>query len=237
MRRTLCLLVMVAAAVAPAFAQTTDPRAVMHFFFGSGTPLVSCTPVRACQLVLEPGETVLDTIAGDSSHWQIVRGTTGAGAPTYFIKPSDVGVPTSNLIISTTRRIYDVHLEAVPDSPHELYVFDYPHSVASLAPAVASNVAVLSGPASYDFSYRTSGPSWLAPTVVCTDGAHTWLQMPASLPDVPLLYTIDANGQQELVTVHRDLRWWRIDGVPRKIIIVSGAQRDAAQVSVEYLTR
>jgi len=241
MKAILACLLLVLSASRLADAQTSDPSVLYRFTYGGTIPTLECSPLRACALMLEAGETVIDTISGDTSHWQIIRGVSGPGAPTYFIKPVDAGMPPTNLIITTNRRTYDIQLSAVAQTPHDLYAFRYPSVPKPVAlaipnPTVATQPPLTPpfGPQIYDFNYRVSGPNWLAPAVTCTDGAHTWLQMPAQLPDLPSLYTIDANGAEELVTVHRDGRWWRIDGVPSKIIILSGAQRGETRVTVEH---
>lgn len=236
----------------PAEAQGTqvyvDAAGVVRFPYGYGTPQVQCSPVHACVLMLQSGETVYDTVAGDTVRWQIVRGVSGSHAdvPTIYLKPIDAGLPATNLVITTNRHTYDIALVAVVDTTHTLYGFYYPSSDASsvssttntLATPVApsSSQTLGNGPAAFDYGYQVSGPSWLSPTLAATDGDHTWLRMPADLHDAPAFYVIDASGAQEVVTVHRQGQWVRIDGDPAKIVIVSGAQHGNQQVTVEHVS-
>ncbi len=94
--------------------------------FGHRNPTLVCAPLRICSIVLEPGETVLDLLSGDTQHWQTFELATGPGGstPIVAVRPmvdfelSDTCDKTTNLVITTDRRIYDVVLE-LPPCTHE----------------------------------------------------------------------------------------------------------------------
>ncbi len=95
--------------------------------FGHRYPTLVCAPLRICSIVLEPGETVLDLLSGDTQHWQTFELATGPGAstPIVGVRPmvdfelSDTCDKTTNLVITTDRRIYDVVLELPPCTPEQ----------------------------------------------------------------------------------------------------------------------
>ncbi len=93
-----------------------------RFPFGHRQPTLVCAPLRICSIVLQEGETVLDVLAGDTQHWQTFELYTGVGGstPIVAVRPmvdfefSDTCDKTTNLVITTDRRIYDVLLELPP---------------------------------------------------------------------------------------------------------------------------
>ena len=98
-----------------------------RFPFGHREPTLICAPLRICSIVLEAGETVLDVLTGDTQHWQTFDLSTGPGGarPIVGVRPmvdfefADTCDKTTNLIITTDRRIYDVLLELPPCSAEE----------------------------------------------------------------------------------------------------------------------
>lgn len=82
--------------------------------FGHGQPVISCAVLRACVLELESGERMVnDPIAGDQARWIIETARTGVdGRNTLVVvKPKECDI-TTNLVVSTDRRVYDVTLDA-----------------------------------------------------------------------------------------------------------------------------
>ncbi len=97
-----------------------------RFPFGHRQPTLVCAPLRICSIVLQPGETVLDVLLGDTQHWQTFDLSTGLGGstPIVGVRPmvdfefSDTCDKTTNLVITTDMRIYDILLELPPcDEP------------------------------------------------------------------------------------------------------------------------
>jgi type IV secretion system protein VirB9 len=74
--------------------------------------------LRACVVELEPGEVLVnEPLAGDQARWIIAHARTGpAGANALVVvKPKACNV-TTNLVLSTDRRIYDIDLDSPPCS-------------------------------------------------------------------------------------------------------------------------
>jgi type IV secretory pathway VirB9-like protein len=97
--------------VAPALER--DHAALVPY--GHGRTVVRCAPLRACALELEPGEAVLNTASGDSERWlvQIAAAGPGGKTPLVVVKPTSCDLST-NLLVATDRRLYEVALEAAP---------------------------------------------------------------------------------------------------------------------------
>lgn len=133
---------------APASSPTTV-RSMRSYRFGASEPVLTCTVLRACVIELETAETLVDDpIAGDQARWIITTAKTGRGGASTLVvvKPKACDVST-NLVLSTDRRIYDVDLDSPPcperdTNPKRAYTrhikFIYPNESVSSAIAPAS---------------------------------------------------------------------------------------------------
>jgi type IV secretion system protein VirB9 len=88
--------------------------------FASAQTVLTCSVLRACVVELERGETLVnEPVAGDLARWIVIRGRAGPGGANALVvvKPKACGI-TTNLVLSTDRRIYDVDLESPPCSAY-----------------------------------------------------------------------------------------------------------------------
>ena len=84
--------------------------------FGAPQPVVSCTLLRVCVVELQAGEVVVnEPITGDPVRWIIESAKAGPDGRNALIvvKPKFCQI-TTNLIIPTDRRIYDLTLDSPP---------------------------------------------------------------------------------------------------------------------------
>ncbi|HKC84198.1 MAG TPA: TrbG/VirB9 family P-type conjugative transfer protein [bacterium] len=185
------------------------------FPFGHAQPTLSCTVLRACVIELEPGEVVLSRIAGDTERWEITPAPAGADGRTVLIvvKPHDCDV-TTNLVLATDRRLYDLTLDSPPckdrsTNPQQPYVrhvrFYYPDETIARwsKPVDPPPVRIAPDVLSLNFAYRVErehGFPW-APAQVFDDGAHVYLKLPeqARHAEAPVLFLVDDDGSQVLV--------------------------------------
>jgi type IV secretion system protein VirB9 len=196
-------------------ARTVVQGNFANFPFGHAQPTLSCTVLRACVIELEPGEVVLSRIAGDTERWEITPAPAGADGRTVLIvvKPHDCDV-TTNLVLATDRRLYDLTLDAPPckgrsTNPQQPYVrhvrFYYPDETIARwsKPADPPPVRIAPDVWSLNFAYRVErehGFPWV-PAQVFDDGAHVYLKLPeqARHAEAPVLFLVDDDGAQELV--------------------------------------
>jgi hypothetical protein len=112
------------------------------------------------------------------------------------VKPTLLDLET-NLVITTTKRVYDVTLRSAPSAQHPHISFFYPDEDAAARAAAAEHEraaldAVLAGTPQIavdraDTKYKVTGDTGLLPDKVFNDGARTfvqWKMLPAELPDV-----------------------------------------------------
>ena len=189
-------------------ARVLRQSAVWVFPFGHTQPVLACAPLRASVVELEEGETVLGVVAGDTERFAVDLAATGRSGrtPLVVVKPLAYDV-TTNLVVSTDRRVYHVTLDSAPRpsrargedlNPQARYArhvrFYYPDdALAALAaePSAGAGTAAVrptvasgngDGAVSLDdltFAYEWSGDPVLRERVarVFDDGAHTYVQL------------------------------------------------------------
>ena len=203
---------------------------VMVFPFGHSQPVVAAAPLRASVIELQEGEAVLGVVAGDTERFAIDQTQTGASGsvPLVVVKPLAYDV-TTNLVISTDRRVYHVTLDAAPaprsqrgrsradENPQPRYArhirFYYPDDAlaagrataeAARPPAPEPSLSDLASLDELDFGYRVVGDREIRELVerVFDDGVHTYVQLdPERLRGgtVPVLYVQGPSGDRELL--------------------------------------
>jgi P-type conjugative transfer protein TrbG len=185
------------------------------FPYGHAQPTLTCTVLRACVIELEPGETVRSRIAGDTERWEITPAPSGPDGRTVLIvvKPRDCDI-TTNLVLATNRRLYDLTLDAPPckgrsTNPQQPYVrhvrFYYPdETIAEWAkPPDPAPVRVAPDVLALTFGYRVRKEKrfpW-APAQVFDDGARVYIKLPeqARHGAAPVLFVVEADGAKLLV--------------------------------------
>ncbi len=178
---------------------------VLLYPYGLYQPVLTCTVLRACVVELEAGETLISLIAGDDQRWLIDHTATGVGAgtPLVSVKPIDHNI-TTNLIISTDRRVYHITLDSPPGSrarsdynPLGHYTrhirFYYPDQHHML---VSQNGSIRDQPEGLTLNAlnhrymwrREKGFPW-SPEAVFDDGERVYIKVPVAAfeKDQPLL--------------------------------------------------
>ncbi len=196
---------------------------VMVFPFGHSQPVLACAPLRASVVELEPGETVLGLVAGDTERFAVEQTTTGPSGrtPLVLVKPLAYDV-TTNLVVSTDRRVYHVTLDAAPrrgrgegDNPQPRYArhirFYYPDDASASAqtdrPVVPTTALSAGESASLDelhFGYAVTGDAALVRSVerVFDDGVHAYVKLKREATrggEIPVLYVLGPSGEREIL--------------------------------------
>jgi type IV secretion system protein VirB9 len=151
-------------------------------------------PYRVTDIILEPGETVLEQpVMSENNVWEVAAGVSregGLDVQHFFIKPSKLYL-TTDMVIITDRHVYHLHLKSFPDRHMLMVKWNYPPvfsnsltkgAVPSLSlPAGLEKEKALVDPAFLSFDYKISysifkKPLWL-PRRVYDDGAKTYIQL------------------------------------------------------------
>jgi len=169
------------------------------------------SPSFISAILLEPGESLGDVAAGDTSRWMVqeTSAETGIdGRTIVLVKPQATGLRT-NIVLVTDRRTYTIEAIAQAGSAYSAQIaWCYP----------AEEEARMASVDQLDFGYRvraTRGgrPNWM-PTRVFDDGRRTWIEMPeaARSSDLPPLFVITGEGA-ELVNYRVQGRRYMVDRI------------------------
>lgn len=194
------------------------------FAFGQSMPKLTCSPTRACDIEMEPGEKVRKVIIGDGVNWHwdgadsIEKGET---LQHIIVQPKDRDLET-NAIITTDRRTY--HIKLYSPKVEGAYInragFYYPEKLVSAwtdkvaAEAVAKQKEVQSNvlpspvlPQRLAFDYEIFGTASFKPLRVFNDGERVYMEMPESLNtgENPVFLLIDEKGMEMVVNYRREV--------------------------------
>jgi type IV secretion system protein VirB9 len=178
-------------------------------------------PERVSEIALEPGETLVSVAAGDTVRWVIGDTVSGAGPARrthVLVKPTATGLST-NLVISTDRRVYHVLLDSTAGAAMASVSWSYPGGALLALDRSAGTPASVDLAAGVDldalnFGYRIEGdgPPW-RPLRAFDDGAQVFIEFPASLAqgEAPPLFVSGADGTPELVNYRVRGRYYVAD--------------------------
>jgi P-type conjugative transfer protein TrbG len=230
-------------------ARTVVQGNFVTFPYGHAQPTLTCTVLRACVIELEPGESVLSRIAGDTERWEISAAPAGADGHTLLIvvKPRECDI-TTNLVLATDRRLYDLTLDAPPcrgrsTNPQQPYArhvrFYYPdETIEQWAKAPAPAVRIAPDVATLNFGYRVKRDRqfpW-TPAQVFDDGARVYVKLPpeARHAEAPVLFALEADGSKVLVNyavLGGDT--YVTDRLFDRAVLVAGVEGEERQVLIE----
>lgn len=230
------------------------PDGTVLFLFGQTLPTVVCAPLRACDIQLEPGETVMNVHAGDIVRWQFDGARSGPDGliSHVLVKPTVVDVETS-LSIMTDRRTYYLNLKSHGTEYMSQIAFKYPQAakdvVAKLAAtkpkpkpkpktstqtkASSPRVAAPVG-GNLDFNYRIKGRQRWTPVRVYNDGRKTYIDMPSGFQngEAPTLLVVGPGRTERQVNYRIVGTRYVVDTVFSQAILVAGTGRSAARVNI-----
>ena len=179
-------------------------------------------PERVTDIMLQAGETIVSVAAGDTVRWTVGDTTSGSGEGKrahILVKPFAAGLST-NLVITTDRRAYHLHLQSTAASAMAALSWSYPQdeliairrreAEARAAAPIASGVTV----ESLNFSYSIGGdsPAW-RPIRAFDDGRQTYIEFSPGIAvgEAPPLFVIGDDGEAQLVNYRVAGRYYVVD--------------------------
>ena len=198
-------------------------NAVQVYPFSEGALFrLFAAPERVSDIALQPGETLTSVAAGDTVRWTVGDTTSGSGEAKrthLLVKPFAAGLST-NLVITTDRRVYHVQLTSTASTAMTGMRWTYPQDellalarqrvAAEAARPVSSAVDI----AQLYFDYQVTGdrPAW-RPLRAFDDGRQTWIEFPAAIStgEAPPLFVLGDKGEAELVNYRVSGRFYIVD--------------------------
>jgi len=228
----------------------------IQYPYGLTEAVVSCQPLRVCDIELEAGEEILQVSLGDGSRWLASPAFSGEReslTPHVLVKPTELGIAT-NAVITTTRRTYYLGLVSRRDATQVRRVkFYYPQELVEQANDVfrakaaqrkqdrETTIARLRSPAvdSLNFDYEISGDAvpW-RPVRVFDDGAHVYIQMPPAMrvTEAPALLVRTRTGEGALVNYRLRQPYYVVDTLFETALLVMGVGTHQERVTVRRLS-
>lgn len=226
------------------------------FPFGQYLPTITCSPLRACDIELEPGEILTaKPLAGDTVRWKLALIESGIGDKKInhiVIKPTDTNLDT-NLIIATDKRTY--HIRMYSSAKEGDYVnrvgFYYPQEIteewdqsARLArreakekeKLVVSDIPNMSVD-KLDFGYTIEGEdNTIKPVRVFNEGTRVFIQMPESMrtAEAPILLLYDKGGKPQVVNYRVKDLYYIVDKLFDKAMLVAGTDKTESKVVITW---
>lgn len=204
---------------------------------------ISCRAGTECPVTLMPGDHVTSAFDSDANSWSPhvgYSGTDDKSTATIIVRPTK-GNLLSNVIVNTTTRTYYFVYSSCSSCPISYYHFAPARSnePPRLAEHIMQVPGVLQTPepsladvdlgkvCNRDLFSVDAQPSEWHPTQVCTDGRHTYIQLPLyddDRTDVPVLFQLDSDGNRAMNNYTYDARKARyvVDGVYDSLALVGG---------------
>lgn len=237
-----------AASAAPLAGPPREPTRVLSW----GEPaLIETAVLRSTGILLNADERLKSVSQPDSERWQVdfaEYGPEGETVPVITVTPSDCGLAT-NLLVLTTKRVYPLALRSAgcelpkgldPQQAFDALVrFRYPDDERlKSAPAVAEPVkareAVPVGAPLEQLMDATSRFRWEAkkgyrgpkPVLVTEDEHSTYLVFPRGswlAQDLPLFFLLNDKGQRELANFEVEGATFVVRSRFQQAVLVAGA--------------
>jgi len=194
------------------------------FPFGQTMPKLTCSPTRACDVEMQPGEKVKKVILGDGANWTWEPAEsieTGHTVQHVIFQPRDSDLE-SNVIITTDHRTYHIKLYAPKKEgaylnriafyyPQELVTeWDDKAAASAVVKAKEEGLNVMSAavsPEKLDFDYKMEGDASFKPVRVFNNGERVYMEMPDSLnaSTYPTLLLLDEKDNVMVVNYRREI--------------------------------
>jgi type IV secretion system protein VirB9 len=204
---------------------------------------VYCSPGKVTDIVLAPGEELIDIAAGDTSRWQLNTSSSGKGDEQrvhVILKPVEPYL-TNNIIILTSMYSYHLEVQSTEESYQSAVSWNYPKSFIQKAKKPSSkepepdSTTVIKDAAKMSFNYeitdtrgwfeRRFGPriGWM-PVRVFDDGHKTFIQFPPDMKssEAPALFVLSPEGSTQLVNYRVSGFYYIVDRLFHKARLVVG---------------
>jgi P-type conjugative transfer protein TrbG len=167
---------------------------------------VYAAPGQITNLALEPGESLTGAgpiAAGDTARWIIGDTESGSGLSRrvhILVKPTRPDI-TTNLVITTDRRMYMLELRAEAKPYMPAVAWAYPAPPSSQRASVPATSAIPAAAARhYRYGITGATPPW-RPVAVYDDGRRVYVEFPRGIVqgEMPPIFVIGTDGEPQLV--------------------------------------
>ena len=204
---------------------------------------VYCAPFRATDIILAPGEKLIDITAGDTVRWQLYNSTSGEGNTErvhIIVKPLKPHL-TNNIIILTNLYSYYIEAYSTKKTYQMAVSWNYPRSfirkIKKKQNKEKDNKGTYIRALHLNFTYEirdTRGlfDRWFgkdiawSPVRVFDDGSKTFIQFPPGLAssEAPALFVVSSQGHTQLVNYRVQGDYYIVDRLFDEAQLIVGEQ-------------
>lgn len=229
----------------------------VEFAYGRGQPTIVSAPLHVTDIALQKGEIINSLQIGDAVRWTLepmVSGNKGDEQVHIIVKPKDVGLET-NLVVATNKRVYNLRLKSTRTDYLPTVTFSYPEvqmekfrqAQQARAEFIKKDTIPETGEriSQLDFEYEVDGSASWKPARVYNDGVKTYVDLPptVSAKDLPTLLMLREEGgifsedNVEIINYRYQEGRFIVDGVPDKLVLISGVGSDQQRVMLSRKTK
>ena len=172
-------------------------------------------------IILNPDEDIIHAEIGDATRWSVqtyYAGTSRGMSPAISIKPFIPELKT-NLVISTTKRMYNLVLEAKVNSYAPVISFEYPKEIEIAKQKErnlkAQETKVNVNNLNFEYTWNKNKETW-SPVQIFDDGEQTFIVMGEKVKatELPILFIKDEQTGEGASVRHRydpETRYYTVD--------------------------
>lgn len=224
----------------------------IRFPYGEHEPVVFCSPVRLCDIELEPGEKVIDFASGDNLRWNFFLSVSGSEKNQQVhhlvVTPRELEIAT-NLLITTDRRSYNIKLVSKETDYYPRVKFYYPEDTFKRVSSAYEEVVrkeeekknsicfpkLVLEELSFNYELTDRKRARWKPTRVFDNGEKVYIKMPKTQEYPILLVRSNGSKDAELVNYRTKCNFFVVDKVFDEAILVSGEGKARKEVIIKRL--
>lgn len=217
-------------------------------------PMLQCSPMQLCKVILEKGELINSINFGDHTNWKdttsyIGNQKTGDGSWVVMVEPNASKISTT-LDIATNKRMYRLRVISKPKSISQTINFWYPQETLNYATVQAQmqhnkqlqqaqnvmpqyNIDLNHLNNNYTYSSpNDQTPVW-KPETVFDDGSKTFIKLPpiSSRVAQPVFFVMQ-NGEQALANYRYNKPYIIYDGIFKEGVLLSGKGSNQQKINI-----
>lgn len=204
--------------------------------YGITQPKLICGKLRVCSIELQAGENILNIVSGDNERWHIkvaYSGSQGKYIPTIMVKPLFANNIETNIMVTTDKRMYDIHLKSIDEGEFTPRIsFIYPENDIEIIQnpqnnqekqtnySKSTNISI----DSMNLNYGLKGDKKTAwyPTLVFDDGKKVFIKFNEAIEtgELPIFLGLTSSNKKEIINYRYKKPYMVVDKLFSKGVLV-----------------
>lgn len=179
-------------------------------------------------IMLAPNEQIISVSGGDTARWQKSQTRTGSSVGTrqiIYIKPFSINLRT-NLIINTTKRMYNINLISAKSWYNPVIKWMYPDEEIKIQEKKQKTIITMGNLSEHNYDYTVSNTKYdFSPSTIFDDGKKTYFVL-KNIQELPVFY-IREDGSKQLQIVNFRIKgnYYIVDRIFKEGVLKRGKRR------------